>query len=388
MDIPVASETMSDLADDRRKKRGKRKGVVAYYGSCPSEQFVIHAFPDSNLGFFCFGINVASFIDDDKIELGGIEKWPEAIRKKLRFEAQRGFRERLRKAAPQTLVIDFARSTRVSIMRYGDSFLTVPYELLDAGPRLQAEAASLFNILPFGGPEYWKIVIGAMQEFCSFVSQELPDTEVILLDIPPTADYRGALIDSNTYMMDFCRWQLRYPISRTLIDFCLQRIENSRVLMPPVPLYCDDEAAYGPTPMHYSPKVWRQTAAIFRASGGFGALPRSSDPATMLANYSGIMGAFARTASTAPNLHRFGLDILHGALPYLFAKIQNPAGSYLREPIDAQDVVAAFRWILGREPESALTFLNHYALADRRELRNTLLRSSEFQNQVKHHAQY
>ncbi|WP_217540285.1 hypothetical protein, partial [Stenotrophomonas sp. GbtcB23] len=68
------------------------------------------------------------------------------------------------------------------------------------------------------------------------------------------------------------------------------------------------------------------------------------------------------------------------------AKIHDPSRNHLRETIDSQDVIAAFRWILGREPESALTFLNHYALKDRRELRNTLLRSTEFQNQIKHYA--
>lgn len=387
MDIPVASEKMSDLAGNRRRTRGKRKSV-AYYGACPSEQFVAHAFPDSDIGFFCYGINVASFMDDSRVELTEIEKWPEQIRKRLLFEAKHGFRQRLKKAAPQTLVIDFARSARVSIMRHETGLLTVPYELLEAAPHLQREAFALFDVIPFGSGEFWRLVIDALEEFCSFLSQELPKTNVIFLDVPPTADYRGAQIDSNTYMMDFCRWQLRYPISRTMIDFCLQRIENSRVLMPPVPLYCDDEAAYGPTPIHYSPRVWQQTAALFHANGGFRSLRRSSDPVAMLTNYSSIIDSFTRAATATPDLRRFGLDILHGALPYLFAKIQNPAGNYLREPIDAQDVVAAFRWILGREPESALTFLNHYALRDRRELRNTLLRSAEFQNQVKYHAQY
>lgn len=361
--------------------------VVAYYGSCPSEEFVKYAFPESGIAFFCYGTSVASFMDDRKADLEGIEEWPEPVRKKLLFEARKGFCERLKKAAPQTLVIDFTRASRASLMRYKNSLLTVPYELLEAGSHLQLEAFTLFSVIPFGSREFWQLVTSALQTFCDFVAEELPETRVIFLDVPPTADYRGTLTDSNTYMTDFCRWQMRYPICRALIDFCLEHIPNSRMMVPPVAPYSDDGAAYGPAPMHYAAKVWEETAAFFHAKGGFGGLPRSANLATTLTNYSGLMDAFNKTASSAPNMRRFSLDILHGALPYLFAKIQNPAHSHFGEPIDSQDVVAAFRWILGREPESALTFLNHYGLANRMELRDTLLRSYEFQNQVGRYAQ-
>lgn len=357
--------------------------VVAYYGSCPSEEFVKYAFPESKLGFFCYGINVASFMDDRKANIKGIEQWPEQIKKKLLYEAKKGFRERLKNVAPQTLVMDFSRMSRASIMRHKNSILTVPYELLEAGPHQQLEAFNLFKVIAFGSREFWKLATDALQKFCDFLSSELPETEVILLDVPPTADYRGSLTDSNSYMTDFCRWQMRYPVCRMLIEFCLTRIKNSRVLTPPVPLYSNDDALYGPAPMHYAPQVWIETAAIFHANGGFSGLSRSCDLVSTLTNYSGLMDAFSKTAQSNPNLQRFSLDILHGALPYLFAKIRSPASSHFDEPIDSPDVVAAFRWILGREPESAETFLNHYALADRRELRNTLLRSYEFQHQVK-----
>ncbi|WP_454851014.1 DUF6270 domain-containing protein [Rhizobium binxianense] len=367
-------------------KHVERMSAVAYYGSCPSEEFVKYAFPASKLAFFCYGINVASFMDETKAELEGLDAWPESVRKKLMFEARKGFCERLKKAAPKTLVIDFSRASRASLMRYKSSLLTVPYELLESDSQLQREAFGLFKIIPFGSHEFWSLVIDALQKFCDFVSRELPGTEVILLDVPPTAEYQGAFTDSNTYMTDFCRWQLRYPICRMLIDFCLAHIENSRVLMPSPPLYSDDDAAYGPAPMHYSPKVWKEIAAAFHVDGGFRSLPRSSDPVAMLTNYSGLMDAFAKTASSAPDLRRFSLDVLHGALPYLFAKIRDPNHSHFREPVDSQDVVAAFRWILGREPESILTFLNHYALPNRKELRETLLRSTEFQHQVKRYA--
>ncbi|NTJ35155.1 hypothetical protein G6K86_26455 [Agrobacterium rhizogenes] len=367
-------------------ERVNRMSVIAYYGSCPSEEFVKYAFPESRLGFFCYGINVASFMDDRKASIKGIEEWPEQIKKKLLYEAKKGFRDRLKEAAPQTLIVDFSRASRASIMRYKNSVLTVPYELLEAGPHQQVEAFSLFKIMPFGSREFWTLVTGAMQKFCDFLTAELPETEVIFLDVPPTADYRGTLTDSNTYMTDFCRWQMRYPICRMLIDFCLARIKNSRVLTPPVPLYSDDAALYGPAPMHYAAEVWMETAEIYHANGGFSGLGRSCDLVSTLTNYSGLMDAFSKTALSKPDLQRFGLDILHGALPYLFAKIQSPAPSHFVEPIESHDVVAAFRWILGREPESALTFLNHYALANRKELRDTLLRSFEFQNQVKYYA--
>ncbi|KGD99379.1 DUF6270 domain-containing protein [Rhizobium sp. YS-1r] len=362
--------------------------TIAYYGSCPSEEFVKYAFPESNLAFFCYGINAASFMDDSKIELEGIEKWPEPVRKKMLFEAKRGFRERLRNANPHTLVIDFTRASRASLLRFKNSLLTVPYELLEAGAEAQRQAFTLFEIIPFGSREFWTLVTDSLMEFCRFMSRELPKTEVIFLDVPPASEYRGVIVDSDTYAMDFCRWQIRYPICRMLIDFCRPRIENSRILMPFITPFSDDAAAYGPAPMHYSPQVWQETARLFHANGGFAGLARSSDPVVTLTSYSGLMNAFTRTASSSrPDLRRFGLDILHGALPFLFAKIRGPADRYFRDPIDSQDVVAAFRWILGREPESAMTFLNHYALADRRELRNTLLRSTEFQNQVKHYAQ-
>ncbi|MFB9948283.1 DUF6270 domain-containing protein [Rhizobium puerariae] len=360
--------------------------IVAYYGSCPSEEFVKYAFPESKPAFFCYGINVASFMDDSNVALEGIDEWPERIRKKLLFEAKRGFRERLKAANPDTLVIDFTRASRASLMRYKGSLLTVPYELLESNAAIQRDAFGLFEIIPFGNQEFWKLVIGPLAKFCSFLSREMPKTEVIFLDVPPTSEYEGILINKNDYMMDFCRWQMRYPICRMLIDFCLPRIENSRVLMPLVTPYSDDSSAYGPAPMHYSPKVWQETARLFHANGGFRKLPRSGDPVATLSHYSGLMDAFTGAASSSdPNLRRFGLDILHGALPFLFAKLKGPADRYFRDPVDSQDVVAAFRWILGREPESAMTFLNHYAMADRRELRNTLLRSTEFQNQVKHY---
>ncbi|TXI10722.1 MAG: hypothetical protein E6Q76_03615 [Rhizobium sp.] len=359
---------------------------IAYYGSCPSEEFVRSAFPGSCLAFFCYGINVASFMDDRKANIKTISKWPEPIRKKLSFEARKGFRERLRKAAPKTLVVDFSRVTRASLMRHKNSLLTVPYELLEAGPDLQRDAFSVFTVIPFGSREFWMLVVDAMQKFCDFVNADLPDTELILLDVPPTADYRGTFIDSNTYMIDFCRWQMRYPMSRMLIDLCLGRIGNSRVLTPTAGLYSDDTALYGPAPMHYSADVWREIAACFHANGGFAGLPRSSDLVSILSNYSGLMDAFTRTALSSPDLYRFSLDILHGALPYLFARISSPAHSHFGDPVDSHDVVAAFRWILGREPESAETFLNHYALPNRKELRETLLRSFEFQSQVPHYA--
>lgn len=368
------------------KKKVDRPRVVAYYGSCPSEEFVKYAFPATKPAFFCYGINVASFMDESKVELDGLDGWPEAVRKKLTFEARRGFCERLAKAAPHTLVIDFSRAARASIMRYKSCLLTVPYELLESGSQLQLEAFKLFKIIPFGSHEFWSLVIDALQKFCDFVSRELPNTEVILLDVPPAVEYRGAFVGSNNYLMDFCRWQLRYPICRMLIDFCLAHIENSRVLLPAPPLYSDDDAAYGAAPMHYSPKVWKEVAAAYHIDGGFPGLPRSSDPVDVLTNYSGLMDAFTRPASSTPDLRRFGLDILHGALPYLFAKIRDSNHSHLREPVDSQDVVAAFRWILGREPESILTFLNHYALTSRKELRETLLRSTEFQHHVKRYA--
>ncbi|TIX86999.1 DUF6270 domain-containing protein [Rhizobium sp. P44RR-XXIV] len=355
---------------------------IAYYGSCPSEEFVKYAFPDSKITFFCYGINVASFMDDRKVTIKAIEAWPESIKKRLRFESRKGFCGRLKKAAPKTLVIDFSRVTRASLMRYKNTLLTVPYELLEAAPDLQRDAFSILTVIPFGNREFWTLVVDAMRKFCDFVIQDLPETEVILLDAPPTADYRGALIDSNTYMVDFCRWQMRYPMSRMLIDYCLERIKNSRVLAPSLHLYSDDTALYGPAPMHYSENVWKEIAAQFHADGGFEGLPRSSDLVSTLTNYSGLMDAFTTSALSNQNLQRFSLDILHGALPYLFARISNPAENHFGDPVDSHDVVAAFRWILGREPESALTFLNHYALPNRRELRETLLRSFEFQSQV------
>lgn len=363
-------------------KRVNDMNEIAYYGSCPSEEFVKHAFSDRKISFFCYGINVASFMDDQRVTIRAIENWPEPVKKRLRFEARKGFCDRLKKAAPKTLVIDFSRVTRASLMRYKNTLLTVPYELLEAGPDLQQDAFSVLTIIPFGNREFWTLVVDAMQKFCDFVIRDLPETEVILLDAPPTADYRGTLIDSNTYMVDFCRWQMRYPMSRMLIDYCLERIRNSRVLTPSLHLYSDDTALYGPAPMHYSEDVWKEIAAQFQADGGFEGLPRSSDLVSTLTNYSGLMDAFTTTALSNRNLQRFSLDILHGALPYLFARISNPADTHFGDPIDSHDVVAAFRWILGREPESALTFLNHYALSNRRELRETLLRSFEFQSQV------
>ncbi|MBM7047481.1 hypothetical protein JTP94_20215 [Rhizobium lusitanum] len=226
---------------------------IAYYGSCPSEEFVKYAFPESRIAFFCYGVNVASFMGSRKTTIRVIEDWPEPIKKKLHFEARKGFCDRLKKAAPTTLVIDFSRVTRASLMRY-------------------------------------------------------------------------------------------------------------------------------------AAEVWAETAAHFHAAGGFEGLPRSSDLVSILTNYSSLMDAFTRTAASRPDLRRFSLDILHGALPYLFAKISSPAHSHFGDPVDSHDVVAAFRWILGREPESALTFLNHYALPNRKELRDTLLRSFEFQSQVPYYA--
>jgi len=359
---------------------------IAYYGSCPSEEFVRYAFAGRKISFFCYGINIASFMNERKASIRAIEAWPEPIKKKLNFEACKGFRERLKRACPKILVVDFCRITRAPLMRYRDTLLTVPYELLEAGPDLQREAFSIFKIIPFGCREFWVSVIEGMQEFCIFLNQELPNTKLILLDVPPTADYRGTLLDSNTYMIDFCRWQMRYPMSRMLVDFCLDQIENSRVLTPPINLYSDDTALYGPAPMHYSVEVWKEMAERFHDAGGFEGLPRSRDLISILTNYSGLMDAFTRTTVSNPNLHRFSLDILHGALPYLFAKISSPAHSHFGDPIDSHDVVAAFRWILGREPESAETFFNHYALHNRRELRETLLRSLEFQTQVPYYA--
>ncbi|MFK0164170.1 DUF6270 domain-containing protein [Rhizobium sp. NPDC090279] len=361
---------------------------VAYYGSCPSEEFVRYAFADSRIVFFCYGINVASFMNDRRVNITAIEEWPEPIRKKLQFEASKGFCDRLRKSAPTTLVVDFSRATRASLMDYENTLLTVPYELLEAGPDLQRQAFDIFKVIPFGSRDFWTLVIAATQRFCDFVNANLPDTKIILLDTPPTADYRGTLIDGNTYMIDFCRWQMRYPMSRILIDFCRERIENSRILTPQSGLYSDDTALYGPAPMHYSVEIWKEIAARFHANGGFEGLPRSSDTVSTLTNYSGLMDAFTKTALSSPNLHRFSLDILHGALPYLFAKISSPAHNHFGDPIDSHDVVAAFRWILGREPESAETFLSHYALPNRKELRETLLRSHEFQNQVPDYAEH
>lgn len=359
---------------------------IAYYGSCPSEEFVRYVFADSRIVFFCCGINVASFMNDRQAGITALERWPESIRKRLQFEASKGFCDQLRKSAPTTLVIDFSRATRASLMSYENTLLTVPYELLEAGADLQREAFNIFKIIPFGSRDFWTLVIEATREFCEFVNANLPDTKVILLDMPPIADYRGTLIDGNTYMIDFCRRQMRCPISRTAIDFCRAHIENSRVLAPPSGLYSDDTTVYGPAPMHYSVEVWKEIAVRFHANGGFEGLPRSSDTVSTLTSYSGLMDAFTKTALTSPNLHRFNLDVLLGALPYLFAKISSPAHSHFGDPIDSNDDVAAFRWILGRKPESVETFLSHNALPNRKELRERLPRSLEFQDQVTNYA--
>jgi len=317
-------------------------GGIAYFGSCPSEKFARYAFEDSRIVFFCCGIYVASFMNDGQVDITAIEGGPEPIQKKLRLEASQGLCDRLKTSAPTTLVVDFTRAARASLMNYENTLLTVPCALPEAGPDLQREAFDIFKVIPFGSRDFWTLVMEATQRLCDFMDASLPDTKVMPLDTPPTADYLGTLIDSNTYMIDFCCWQMRFSISRMLVDFCRERLESGRVLTPQSGLY--------------SVEIWKGMAARFHANGGFEGLPHSSDIVATLTNYSGLMEAFTKTMLSSPNLHRFSLDILHGALPYLFAKISSPARSHFGDPIDSHDVAAIFRWILGREPEPPKPF--------------------------------
>ena len=62
-------------------------GGIAYFGSCPSEEFARYAFADSRIVFFCYGIYVASVMNDGQVDTTAIEGWPELIPKKLRLEA-------------------------------------------------------------------------------------------------------------------------------------------------------------------------------------------------------------------------------------------------------------------------------------------------------------
>lgn len=197
-------------------KEGNCMGGIAYFGSCPGEEFARYAFADSRIVFFCYGIYVANFMNDRRVGISAVEGWPEPIQKKLHFEAGKGFSDRWKTSASTTLAVDFSRAAHASLMNHKNTLLAAPYDLLEARPGLQLETFGIFKLIPFDRRDFWTLLMVVTRRFCDFINARLPDTKVILLDRPRTANYRGTLIDSNAYMIEFRRWQMCYPISLML----------------------------------------------------------------------------------------------------------------------------------------------------------------------------
>jgi hypothetical protein len=358
---------------------------VAYIGSCFSEQFVNHVLGESELVTRYFIINTISLMDDIIVELPAIESLSPAFQRHVRYENRKDFKKRITSTNPDVLVVDYVRDVRCPICKFKNGYLSFPYELWDESDAGRSKFLDDVDLIHFGSQAYADLLISKLDEFCDFINNALPNTTVLFIDFIPSPHYRGVEWTPEQFRNDYIAWSLRLPIIRDLAHLSARKIVKAKKLQYNGTTFCSDDAAYGPSSIHYAPEVWAEMDRIFdRSSLSFPQFPLTDAPELQsvakrsLLWLSDINKEVDRFSAELVNN---GSDILTDIIPVLMNRAVYGL-SFERKPT-VVDAFFAFYWILGRVPESLSTLLSHSSERTLNSLRNRLIKSQEFMNYMR-----
>ncbi|MFY9349388.1 MAG: DUF6270 domain-containing protein [Sphingobium sp.] len=355
---------------------------IAYVGSCYSEEFIKHVLDDAVPRLRFFRVNSVSLMDEQTVDLADMSELTPESRRHLSFENRKNFRQRMREAAPDLLVVDFIRDIRCALLTDGEGFLSFPYELIVEPRTTRAAFLNRLELIPFGSPDYVRLHRQALNRFCNFMNEVMPDCRVLVLNFKPAWDYRGRARTHIDFRADFMAWSARAPMQDLMGRYCAERIKAATLLDYDGPLWSDDQSKYGPASVHYAAACWRLMARRFdRESLSF----TPAEPPTAVELGTRLRASFDAFGEEAEvlgdgrwrRLTRSGADVLTELVPVLIQEMLHCHG-FKREPtiIDAYN---AFLWLLGRPPEGIETLMAHAALPNLDALRHWLMTSEEFQ---------
>lgn len=361
--------------------KGGPRVNIAYVGSCYSEEFIKHVLDDAVPCLRFFRVNSVSLMDEQIVDLGDMSELTPESRRHLSYENRKNFRQRMRELAPDLLVVDFIRDIRCALLTDGEGFLSFPYELMAEPLAPKTVFLDRLELIPFGSPDYVRLNRQALNRFCNFMNEALPDCRVLILNFKPTWDYRGRARTHIDFRTDFMTWSARAPMQDLMGRYCAERIKAATLLDYDGPLWSDDHAKYGPASIHYAASCWRLMARRFdRESLTFkpADLPSAVELGTRLRT---SFDAFGEEADVLEDgrwrqLARSGADVLTDLVPVLMQEMVHRHG--MSRPPNVIDAYHAFFWLLGRPPESIETLMAHAALPDLEGLRHWLMTAEEF----------
>lgn len=354
---------------------------VAYVGSCYSEEFIKHVLDDPVPSLRFFRVSSVSLMDPQVLDLGDMSELTPESRRHLSYENRKNFRQRMREVAPDLLVVDFIRDIRCALLTDGEAYLSFPYELIAEPRPPRTTFLDRFEIIPFGSPDYVRLHRQALNRFCNFMNEALPDCRVLILNFKPTWDYRGRARTHIDFRSDFMAWSARAPMQDMMGRYCAERIKAATLLDCDGPLWSDDNAKYGPASVHYAAACWRLMERRFDQEN-FAFHPAEPPSAVELgARLRASFDAFGEEAPLLENgrwrrLARSGADVLTDLVPVLMQEMVHRHG--LNRPPNVVDAYNAFFWLLGRPPESIETLMAHAALPNLDALRHWLMTAPEF----------
>ncbi|QGP78167.1 DUF6270 domain-containing protein [Sphingobium sp. CAP-1] len=358
---------------------------VAYVGSCYSEEFLKHVLNDVAPSLRFYRINSVSLMDEKPFELGDISELRADTQRHLSYENRRNFRDQMRQSKPDLLVVDFIRDIRCALLTDGEAYLSFPYELIAEEYRRKTPYLERLEIIPFATPEYVRLHRQALDRFCAFLNEELPDTQVLILNFMPTWDYRGRLRTTREFRSDFMAWSARAPMQDLMGRYCVSLLNAGKLLSYDGPLWSDDLAKYGPASVHYAPACWRLMAQRFQINSLAFSLAEPPSAAELGGRLRASFDAFGEEGEASGahwrGMERSGADVLTDLMPALLHEMEYRHGMNRRPNV--VDAYQAFYWLLGRGPESMETLLAHSAESSLQSLRRRLLRSEEFQARMR-----
>lgn len=355
---------------------------IAYVGSCYSEEFIKHVLDDAVPRLRFFRVNSVSLMDEQTVDLADMSELTPECRRHLSYENRKNFRQRMREVAPDLLIVDFIRDIRCALLTDGEGFLSFPYELIAEPLGPKTALLERLELIPFGSPDYVRLNRQALNRFCNFMNEALPDCRVLILNFKPTWDYRGRARTHIDFRGDFMAWSARAPMQDLMGRYCAERIKAATLLDYDGPVWSDDQAKYGPASVHYAAACWRLMARRFdRESLTF----KPADAPTTMELGARLRASFDMFGEEADmvgdgqwrRLVRSGADVLTDLVPVLMQEMVHRHG--MSRPPNVIDAYNAFFWLLGRPPESIVTLMAHAAMPNLDVLRQWLMTSGEFQ---------
>ncbi|MDO7833531.1 DUF6270 domain-containing protein [Sphingobium sp. HBC34] len=353
---------------------------VAYVGSCYSEEFLKYVLGDIIPSLRYYRVNSVSLMDEKPLDLGDMSGLTPETQRHLSYENRKDFRERMLTVKPDIVIIDFIRDVRCALLTDGEGYLSFPYELIAEEFGNKASFIERFDMIPFGSPEYVRLHRQALDRMCAFLNEELPHSQVLILNFPPTWDYRGKMRTKRDFRTDFMAWSARAPMLELMADYCAAHIHGAKLLRYEGALWSDDLAKYGPASVHYAAACWRLMASRFNVHSLSFA---SAQPVTVAEVGARLRAAFDACGeeADAAGLHwraleRSGADILTDLMPALLHEMEYRHGMNRRPNVI--DAYNGFFWLLGRAPENMETLMAHATEPTLNQLRHRLLQSEEF----------